>query len=312
LLATSCGTTVIRLKTDWSELLQELDTLGPVMAQTRNEYVVHEKTGCYRNIRINKNKGLVLNDAIDLRLMLEHWQFAFAVEEKMRTDCRYSLQFFNRDGSAVHKIYLTNSSNLAAYLALIDKFRLSDQSFKPIVNALPFINDANSAEVDVNKLRDRWRNLEHSHDFQKMLEQFQITRFEALVLAGSEFANSVIPGLFADFMQTLADIGLPLMLFVKNQGTVQIHNGVIHNIRLTPPWFNILDNDFSLHLNLEAIDTLWVVEKPGSVGNITSLELYDAEENNIALVFGEYIPGQGEDPAWHDLLVSLSEAGAVV
>jgi putative hemin transport protein len=138
-----------------------------------------------------------------------------------------------------------------------------------------------------------------------MLAQFQTTRLEALVLAESEFVQSIHPKLFVDFMQTLADIKLPVRLFVKNHGAVQIHSGAIDKIRQVHCGLTIVNNDFSLHFNLEAAKTLWIVERPGSADNIASLELYDTKGNNIALVYGE-------GPIWYDLLVSLSHAEPVL
>ncbi len=43
------------------------------MALTRNEAAVHEKVGTFGNVTVSGKMGLVLNDAIDLRLFLGHW-----------------------------------------------------------------------------------------------------------------------------------------------------------------------------------------------------------------------------------------------
>jgi len=108
-------------------------------------------------------------------------------------------------------------------------------------------------------------------------------------------------------VQTLTEIQLPIMLFVRNKGAIQIHNGRIHNFKVTGRWLNILDDDFNLHLDEPAIAHLFVVERPASVGRLTSLELYDVNGNNIALVFGDYSPGIGEDPVWHELVSTLPQ-----
>jgi putative hemin transport protein len=52
-----------------------------------------------------------------LRTFLNHWKFAFAVVEGDRK----SIQFFGKDGLALHKIYLTKDSNEAAFEALVSK-----------------------------------------------------------------------------------------------------------------------------------------------------------------------------------------------
>jgi putative hemin transport protein len=46
LLATLCGNEVIRLKPDFKNILKEIETLGKVMALTRNDSVVMNTLGC--------------------------------------------------------------------------------------------------------------------------------------------------------------------------------------------------------------------------------------------------------------------------
>lgn len=297
---------VIRLAPDWPRLLRKLESLGRVMALTRNECAVHETIGVYRNIQINHHKAIICSDSLDLRLHLQHWRFAFAVTEKTASGPRQSLQFFDLNGTAAHKVYLTQDSDSQAYAALIATFRLPEQD--RMLNVAPLPNAHSAAlELDVRELRHRWRNLTNIHDFEKLLRHFRISRFEAVALVGAEFALRIADGLFHDFMRKISDIRLPTMIFVSNRSAVQIHSGMIRKLRLAGDWFNILDPDFNLHLKLSAIDSLWVVTKPGSIGQITSLELYDAEGEPIALIFGEYTPGQGEEPTWRDLLLSLPE-----
>ncbi len=307
LLATGSGQTVIRLNPDWEQLLQNLESLGTVMALTRNDYVVHEKTGVYSHVTINGNKGLVINDAIDLRLNLLHWHFAFAVEEETLAGLRRSLQFFDATGMAVHKIYLTDNSKVTPYNTLKNKFSSDNQSQTVDVTSSLKIKNESVVEINSEVLRDHWRSLNQIHDFKKMLGHFQLSRFEAITVAGSEFVTRIIPNMFRCFMEKIIEIKVPVMLFVSNKGVVQIHSGYIHNLKITGTWLNILDENFNFHLDEAAINSLYVVERPLSTGKLTSLELYDEQGNNIALIFGEYNSESGENPVWGDLLMSLPE-----
>jgi putative hemin transport protein len=60
-----------------------------------------------------------------------------------------------------------------------------------------------------------------------------------------------------------------------------------------------------MHLKLEASQTAWVVRKPTSEGNVTSIEVFDAEKNMIAQFFGLRKPGIPELEAWKQLVDSL-------
>ena len=69
------------LQGSWLELLQSLEACGPLMALTRNEGTVHEKTGVYTHVAATGPVGIALGEDIDLRLFFSHWAQAFAVEE---------------------------------------------------------------------------------------------------------------------------------------------------------------------------------------------------------------------------------------
>ena len=140
LVATGCGEHVTRLHGSWKNLLTDLEPLGPVMALTRNDACVHEKTGVYHDVRLMESHemGLVVDEQIDLRLFFSRWHLGFAVAtpwEGAKDGLRRSLQFFDRHGTAVHKVFLTRKSDVAAYERLVDKYRHTDQ--QPVQHVAP-------------------------------------------------------------------------------------------------------------------------------------------------------------------------------
>jgi putative hemin transport protein len=311
LVATGCGSTATRLLGDWAELLQDLQTLGPVLAITRNEHAVHEQTGVYRNVRVTGNTALVLNDDIDLRLFLNHWHHGFAVREGGLHGGRDSLQFFDVDGSAVHKIYLTEASDHFAYQSLLGLYRSDNQSQEQgVLRAARGMPDRFDADIDIEGLRLHWQALRDTHDFQALLTSFGVSRTQALRMIGSDLARAVPPTAFRTLLERCAEQGMDLMVFVANPGAVQIHTGPVRNLKATGPWFNVLDEGFNLHLREAAMVSAWVVRKPTRDGDVTSLEVYGADGQTIALVFGRRKPGQAEDAAWRNLLQSLCVEGA--
>ena len=108
LIATQTGDTVTRLRPEFAAILTEVEKLDKVMALTRNDECVHERKGVYLNPDFSSPfAGLFVGEDIDLRIFLSHWDKAFAVAEKSEHGDRKSLQFFGKDGLAIHKIYLT-------------------------------------------------------------------------------------------------------------------------------------------------------------------------------------------------------------
>ena len=313
LVATGCGEHVARLDGGWSALLSELESLGPVLALTRNDAAVHEKTGVYRNVKFTDahNMGLVLDDDIDLRLFLDHWEMGFAVEtswEGGRDGVRRSLQFFDADGTAVHKVFLTRKSDLDAYGALVDKYRHDDQSIEQRVKPVDTETDETpEAEVDVDGFLDEWAGLKDTHDFFPLLRDYDVSRRQALRFGEGRFTHRVPADSLRRLLQDAAAQEVPVMVFVGNTGCIQIHTGPINKLKATPPWYNVLDPGFQLHLNEDAIGQAWVVRKPTRDGDVTSLELLDQDGETIAQFFGKRKPGQPEREDWRSVVQALTE-----
>ncbi|MDM9653071.1 ChuX/HutX family heme-like substrate-binding protein [Pseudomonas sp. CW003PS] len=115
---------VLRLRPDWAALLPALGGLGRVMVLTRNEHCVHELKGLYREVSVaaSGQMGLVVSADIDLRLFLSGWASVFAVTEQTAKGTQRSIQVFDQQGVAVHKVYLTEHSELGAWQPLIERF----------------------------------------------------------------------------------------------------------------------------------------------------------------------------------------------
>jgi putative hemin transport protein len=310
LVASRVGDGVTRLEGELPGLIRELPALGRVMALTRNEYCVHEKKGLYDHIDIGGTMGIVLAEDIDLRLFLRHWRFGLAVKEASRGRELESLQFFDGDGKAVHKIYLTEETDRTAWRALLNRYTAAVQS--PLIDIVnvdePLPERLADDAVDVDSLRDHWRALRDPHDFFAMLKKHKVTRTQALRLVGDEFATRVDDGAIRTVLDGAAATGAPLMVFVGSPGVVQIHTGPVSNIVMAGPWINVMDPGFNLHLRTDAIVSSWIVRKPVPEGVVTSLELYAADGTQIVQIFGKRKPGVPEREDWRALLATVEVA----
>ena len=306
LVASRCGDAVVRLDGPWSALVRELPSLGTVMALTRNESVVHEKIGRYGNISIFDNTGLVLNEEIDLRIFFDHWNAGYAVVEETRSGRRRSLQFFDADGTAVHKVYIRDESDEEAFEGLVRAHEHADQSPGQTVSpAAKKPVPLPDSEIDRTELQLRWQALEDPHDFHSMLKDLGTSRVQALRLAGDARARRVGNGSFPAALQEAAATRMGVMVFAGSPGVIQIHTGPVRRLKRTGPWYNVLDPGFSLHLREDRIASSWVVRKPSVDGIVTSLEIYDTEDRQIAWLFGERKPGKAELPRWRELTRNL-------
>jgi len=189
LLATKTGEGVTRLEPNFSGILAEIESLGKVMALTRNDECVHERKGVYLNGDFSSpHASLFVGEDIDLRIFLMHWKKAFAVVEENARGISKSLQFFGKDGEAIHKIFLTADSNDEAFDTLVAKFKSENQ--EPTETTEAYINttvEKPDSEIDVTAFQQAWLDLKDTHDFFSMLRKFGVTRTQALRLAPTTF-----------------------------------------------------------------------------------------------------------------------------
>lgn len=305
LVATGCGDYVTRLDGSWRSLLHRLEDLGPVTARTRNDAAVHETTGRYTDVTFTDthDMGLVLADVIDLRLFMGEWAHGFAV--KPPGDDPPSLQFFAPDGTAVHKVLLTDDSDRGVYRELVGAYRHDDQS--PGQSVAPSDDEAAAPtpDVDAEAFLEAWADLEDTHDFFPLLQEHDVSRPQALRLGEGRFTRRVPDGSLRTVLQRAAEQETPIMVFVGSPGCIQIHTGPVHTLAATPPHYRVLDPHFQLRVDEGGIAQSWVVEKPTSDGTVTSLELMDADGGVIARLFGKRKPGQPERTDWRSLLEKL-------
>lgn len=300
LLDSCCGFGTRRLQPSWDAILNELTGIGPVMALTRNPAAVIETTGCFENL--NTRAGVALGEKIDLRLFLDQWQTGFAVEDQPAFGFRRSLQFFDAGGRTVFKIFAVASTDLDRLDAVVGRF--SREVVTPAATGgLPEPQVRPDApEVDRKSLQSSWAAMRDTHDVFALLEKLQLTRLQALRLLDEKQARPVDPGTFEAMLTAAAAEQVPLMVFVGNPGTIQIHTGTVSNVKVLGDWVNVLDPELNLHVLMSLLESAWVVQRPTVDGPVTSLDLFDRDGNLAVQVFGKRKPGIPELESWRDLL----------
>lgn len=309
LLATKIGNGVTRLRPEMKEILSEIESLGKVMALTRNNECVHERKGVYVNGDFsNSHAALFVGDDIDLRIFLNHWKKVFAVVEENTRGVSKSIQFFAKNGEAIHKIFLTDDSNKQAYDTLVDKYKSTNQ--QPIETTEHYslnLNETPDTEIAVTDFKQAWLNLKDTHDFFAMLRKFGVTRTQALRLAPSTYhAQQISKSAIVTILEEVAKEKTPIMVFVGNKANIQIHTGAIRKTMWHQDWFNIMDPDFNLHLDMSKIAQTWVVRKPTEDGVVTAIEVFNEMGEIIVQFFGKRKPGIPELPKWQQTIEKLN------
>lgn len=309
-IANAVGREAIRLRAPFHEIIASVPRLGRVMALTRNESTVHEKIGIYENVSYD-HVGMVLGRDIDMRIFYSHWKHGFAVTEHIDKGAQRSLQFFDATGTAVHKIHLKEYSDVEGWQWLIAAFEHADQSPGLQASApAPAAESLPDADIDRDGFAQAWLDMKDTHDFFMLLRKFKLDRLQGLRLAPAHHAYEVDNETVRQLLEAAATDGTSIMCFVGNAGNIQIHTGPVHNIKAMGPWINVLDETFNLHLRTDLIAQTWVVKKPTVDGMVTSVELYDGNDELMAQFFGERKPGKPELLAWRNIVQQLAPTAA--
>jgi Putative heme degradation protein len=303
LVALRVGEGVTKLEGNWSELLKEIQGLGKVMALTRNNDAVHERKGVYNNVSFEGPVGLVLDADIDLRLFMMYWTTGFAVAE----GDRHSLQFFDKSGEAVHKIYMLEESNMEAYHALVNKYKAAEQTTEVETSPYPTPPaELPDSEIDVAAFQEGWKNIQDTHEFFGLIKKFKLTRTQALRLSPSDFVQQVSNDTTRKMLQVAAERQVPIMVFVGSRGCIQIHTGEVTKVMEAGPWYNVLDPEFNLHLRETKIASTYIVKKPSVDGIVTAIEVFDDKGEMIIQFFGKRKPGIPELETWREVVKTVS------
>lgn len=313
----------VPLRGPWVELLQALEPSGPLLALTRNGSTVHEKTGVYEKLSASGHMGLALGEVIDLRLFFDRWHAGFSVTEAPANPQRppsRSLQFFDRHGVAVHKIFVREATDLAAFEAAVARHAEPSLGYlfrAPTVKSVP----GPDADCDAGGLHRAWAAMTDTHQFFSLLKKFNVERQQSFRLVEGRFAWRAPVSAVRDTLQEAAFDGTPIMVFVGSPGCIQIHTGPVKRVEPldiqgaghtqdgsapVARWLNVLDPAFNLHMREDAIANVWIVRKPTSDGVVTSVEAFDHQGELMAMFFGARKPGVPEREDWRAIVARLA------
>ena len=328
LLATDIGKSVTRLKDDEHaarEIMRRALDLGTVLALTRNENGVIERTGVAtklkpqdaqaapaaekdseREARLRDIAGGYLGGEIDLRFTFDKWKHAFAVVQTGADgSVKRSLQFFDASGTAAHKLYLKDDKTVAVFDKLVADFRHPDQAGAlKVVPVAPKAPELADNKVDIAEFHQAWADMGDVHQFNRLLTEFKISREQAFRLAPKGMAQRVTPAAVRTLLDEAARQKLPLMAFLGNGAVIQIYSGTIVKTAASGDWYNVLDPHFNLHLRDSAFKSGWVVKRAG----VTSIEFFDNNGDLVVTFFGVRERGKPQPQSWTDLAARLPKA----
>jgi putative hemin transport protein len=301
--------TITYLGNPYKSILQALAPLGRVMALTRNHHAVSETKGIYDQVSFMEKApmGIAHNEIIDMRYFISNWAHAYAVQTTTSRGESNSLQFFDKYGTAVHKIYATPETDLEAFHALVEKYKSKVPIRIDVLETKLTASQAHTAmdNINVGAFQTEWLNMKDTHDFFGLLRKYNLDHQDAFRLAPEGAAYQVSKESIVQMLQGAVAKELPIMVFLGNPSCLQIFSGKINKLFEMGDWYNVMDEDFNLHLKMSSIENAWVVKKYTSDGIVTSLELFDADGQHILYCFSKRKPGIPELLEWRELVRQL-------
>jgi putative hemin transport protein len=309
LLATGVGENVIRLSEDFVEQLEKFPKLGRVMSLTRNEGCVLEHKGTFQKIEVHQagpQKIATVIGPIEQRVFFSGWKFGFAVVSETPRGPMFSLQYFDKAGDAVMKVFLQEDSDFDFSEELVKAHTNADQSANLATETFEKAEYVSKDDLDFESFTSDWENMKDTHDFFGMLRKYKLNRLNAVEWIDDKWAYEVNRLSVRSVLETASDIKLPIMIFAGNKGNIQIHQGKVKTIKQLGDWLNVMDPEFNMHLNESVVDRAFVVHKNTTEGLVSALELFDAEGEMVAQFFGLRKPGIPQKPEWKAILDSLN------
>ncbi|WP_374584892.1 hemin-degrading factor [Pseudoduganella sp.] len=323
LLATGIGKTVTRLSDAdhaVNDIMMRALDLGTVMALTRNENGVLERTGVATKAKppaatgdAGKDKenaerfravaGGYLGGEIDLRFHFANWKHAFAVVQPGRDGATSrSLQFFDAQGNAAHKVYVKSEAGVAVFDKIVADFKHPQQTGALAIQAAaPKAAQTPDSAVDVKEFQLAWKEMTDVHQFNRIVGEFKLNREQAMRLAPEGMAQKIGPQALRKVLDEAARQQMPIMAFLGNGAVTQIFSGKISKTAASGEWYNVLDPEFNLHIRETALKSGYVVQRAG----VTSVEFFDKDGELVVTFFGVRERGKPQTQAWVDLTRAL-------
>lgn len=309
LLATGIGENVIRLSDDFIDQVKKLPNLGRVMSLCRNEGAVLEHKGPFQKIDIHPAGPSAIATVIgpiEQRLFFHSWKFGFAVSNDTPRGPQFSLQYFDKAGEAVMKVFLQEKSDFEASETLVNAHTAENQSGNLEIENFDKPIYTNREDLDFDSFQKEWEGMKDTHDFFGMLRKHKLNRLDAVKWIDDKWAYEVDRLAARKVLEVASESKLPIMIFAGNKGNIQIHQGPVRTIKQLNQWLNVMDPDFNLHLNEDQVSQAFVVHKNTDDGLVSALELFDSAGEMVAQFFGLRKPGIPQKPEWKNLLDSLN------
>lgn len=292
LMATMCGDGARRLSPPWAAIVEALASLGRVVAQTRTARAVLEQRGPHSAAA-----------GIDVRPAYDRWFVGYAGHDGgMR-----QLAFYDRSGTAVHKVFVVDESRNDAWDALARRHAHPVQSPVEQLPPTPRVRARPDAGIDAAALRTGWGALRAFDGVDALFAAHRVTRLQGLRLLTSRWAVSLPPMSLTRVLRQAALDATPLTITVANGGAAQAYRGPVQRVYSSGRWLGARALDMCLQVRPDRVASAWLVRAPFFAGVTYALEFFDAAGDPILRLTGVRDGNEPDPDRWLTLLGRVTD-----
>lgn len=296
-----------RIAPGFADLFDGLVELGEVSVLTGNGSAVQENTVSLQSCVLGRGTVSLFGENTQARLALSQWAHGYAVEKTEGTRVRKSLQFFDRFGTAVHKISACAGTDPNAWDRLVETISINDDA-EGALSAIKAAHPTSDSRAEPGTEPTSLSGLRIPPDLRRSRGDNQELDCDQINVFRSPGASSTWPldtGSVAALLRIASSEKIPVMCFVKNPGCRQVHTGFVGNVLEKGPYLNVMDPKFHLHVRLDHIAEVWAVHKPCERGQVIAVQAFDLSGQQIVQFRGSTGKARSNDINWHELSACL-------
>ncbi len=282
LLTAATGKRVVCLAPDWPHILGDLFSLGYVRLLTAGTGAFVERYSNYPSPEFSGSMAVLFDETMELRHDLTQWGRAFVVFPASRSNAgspECGLHFFDRRGTAMHRIFLSSAGSIEALERIAEEYgRNRDDRPARLFSS----KDLSTTGPDEHPGQTAPRN-------NRLLRRVQNSEvMRALQHCHHEKARSRIS--------------------IGNAGSLQTYRGTFSAIHSNTFWTCVMDRDTVLYIRDAEIAETWIVHMETEDGEAMSLTAFAANGRPIVTLCSEALDSLRSDSRWNHLLESSPDA----
>lgn len=286
----------------WEELLWDLACLDPVWIETSATGVALRQAVELHGIRVADDMGIAEGATFGLYCFLDDWHaLRPRTAEGVGDPTGFDIE--DRDREPLLSLAVDGRAHAFALRVLMATYQAGSG------RVVPFRRYTQRAPRLAKHLRDLVTYQETSAEPLNTGDIAEACGWLTLTPARMQVRGRVrlaATELVPCFIEAVAEQALAVRVLTGSASVAQSHRGCLHSYRRRrDDWVELASERAQLMLELSAIDSAWVLERPTPEGTRHQLRLYDDHGRALLLMDDLSSAEQPESPLWRTLIKAL-------